>query len=99
MTAPLTSRGQYFRHHHAAAHANRGENRDPTGTLFAGKQIEKGLDLLPAIREQNPRLQPRVLGQALLLGRTPGMAGQGPNAGFGACGADDGQLFRYRKWL
>jgi hypothetical protein len=31
-TAYLTSRGRRFRHHHAAAHADRGENHDPTGT-------------------------------------------------------------------
>jgi hypothetical protein len=54
MTARLTSRGQRFRHHHAAAHADRGENHDPTGAPFAARQSKKDLISRPAIREQNP---------------------------------------------
>ena len=52
--AYLTSPGQRFRRHDAAAHADRGENNDPTGTpdpLITAKHTER-LDPEPAIREQ-----------------------------------------------
>ena len=42
----LTSRGQRFRRHHAAACADRGENHDPTGTTHHQREIStKGLTL------------------------------------------------------
>jgi hypothetical protein len=40
----LTSRGRRFRHHHAAAHTDRGENHDPTGTLITAQALNGGLD-------------------------------------------------------
>jgi hypothetical protein len=40
----LTSRGRRFRHHHAAAHTDRGENHDPTGTLITALALNGGLD-------------------------------------------------------
>src|SRR5215218_9455846 len=43
-TAYLTSRGRRFRHHHAAAHTDRGENHDPTGTLITAQALNGGLD-------------------------------------------------------
>ena len=44
----MTSRGRRFRHHHAAAHTDRGENHDPTGTLITAQALNGGLD-----REEN----------------------------------------------
>ena len=44
MTAPLTSRGQRFQHHHAAAYTDRGENHDPTGTRITAQALNGGLD-------------------------------------------------------
>src|SRR3954451_21762185 len=32
------------RHHHAAAHTDRGENHDPTGTLITAQALNGGLD-------------------------------------------------------
>src|SRR3954447_10023305 len=43
-TAYLTSRDWRFRHHHAAAHTDRGENHDPTGTLITAQALNGGLD-------------------------------------------------------
>ncbi len=50
MTASLTSRGQRFRHHHAAADADadRGENHDPTGiTIRRLRGSTEGLIRIP----------------------------------------------------
>jgi hypothetical protein len=40
----LTSRDRRFRHHHAAAHTDRGENHDPTGTLITAQALNGRLD-------------------------------------------------------
>jgi len=54
-TANLTSRGQRFRRHHAAAHADRGENHDPTRANHHQNAIStEGLTCELAIREQCP---------------------------------------------
>src|SRR4051812_45082649 len=44
MDRVLASRGRRFRHHHAAAHTDRGENHDPTGTLITAQALNGGLD-------------------------------------------------------
>src|ERR1044072_4918375 len=46
MDRVVTSRGRRFRHHHAAAHTDRGENHDPTGTLITAQALNGGLDHL-----------------------------------------------------
>jgi hypothetical protein len=52
-TAYVTLRGQRFLHNHAAAHADRGENHDPTRASHCRHRIEReGLTREPAIREQ-----------------------------------------------
>ena len=49
----MTSRGRSFRHHHAAAHTDRGENNDPAGApIAAAAATTEGLISQPAIREQ-----------------------------------------------
>src|SRR5215208_4466744 len=40
----IRERGRRFRHHHAAAHTDRGENHDPTGTLITAQALNGGLD-------------------------------------------------------
>ncbi len=53
-TANLTSRGQRFRRHHAAAYADRGENHDPTRATHRQHEIStEDLTDEPAIREQH----------------------------------------------
>jgi hypothetical protein len=44
ITASLTSRGRRFRHHHAAAHADREENHKPTGKLITAPALNGGFD-------------------------------------------------------
>src|SRR3954467_5077613 len=43
MDRVLASRGRRFRHHHAAAHTDRGENHDPIGTLITAQELNGGL--------------------------------------------------------
>jgi hypothetical protein len=43
-TAYLTSRDRRFRHYHVAAHTDREENHDPTGTLITAQTLNGGLD-------------------------------------------------------
>jgi hypothetical protein len=53
VTAYLTSRGRSFRHHHAAAHTDRGENHDPAGVpIVAAQETAAGLISTLTIREQ-----------------------------------------------
>ena len=63
----MTSRGWRFRHHHAAAHTDRGENHDPTGTLITAQALNGGLDYLA----RNKRTVPSWL--ARMLARKPRM--------------------------
>ena len=54
----MTSRGRRFRHHHAAAHTDRGENHDPTGTLITAQALNGGLDYPD--RNKRTRLAKRI---------------------------------------
>jgi hypothetical protein len=57
LIACLTSRGQRFRHHHAAENADRAENHDPTpgdDRRRRRRNEAEGLTWKPTIREQCP---------------------------------------------
>jgi hypothetical protein len=69
----LTSRGRRFRHHHAAAHTDRGENHDPTGTLITAQALNGGLDHLARNKRTVPITMSRfhadhALYQSLTIG-------------------------------
>src|SRR5215208_5751262 len=61
----IRERGRRFRHHHAAAHTDRGENHAPTGTLITAQALNGGREPclagapVTAVQRQADRGSPR----------------------------------------